>query len=99
MGCLHIALGDRFNEQLQEIYRIALQFLLSQMAHIYDELSERASTSSEEHDKDSSPDSNNAHGGKASYLRPLSESEKSSPGEDINERFNKMNIFAEKYQE
>ncbi len=39
MGCMHIILGDRFNEQLQEIYRRALRFLLIEMGEVFDEMS------------------------------------------------------------
>ena len=35
MGCLQIFLGDRFNEQLKEIYRRALRFLLTQLGNEY----------------------------------------------------------------
>ena len=53
MGCLHIILDDRFNEQIQEIYRRAFLYIVNQMAWHFEKLStEKASLISRDTSKE-----------------------------------------------
>ena len=95
MGCLHIVLGDRFNYQLQEIYRRGFRFLLSQMGQIYDSIVE-----AESHQlvvKDIKNSENGKEERKGRSLTPEAELPKEISG-DLNERLQQMNVYAAKYQ-
>ena len=39
MGCMHIMLGDRFNDQLKDIYSRAFKFILNEMGNFFDSCS------------------------------------------------------------
>ena len=95
MGCLHIILGDRFNEELQNIYGKALKYLLMHMAKLYDKPYAPAGSN----ELDCRGQYENELG--FNYLKsPSPPSPRASPTPDYkNEILEKMSVYSEKYKE